>query len=80
MAQHKPDPAGLWRAAERLSVVPAQILYVGDSVVDAETARRGGVAFAAVLTGVTSRESFGGYPVEHIATGLCDLADWLVMA
>ncbi len=78
VARHKPDPAGLQRAGERLNSVPAQMLYVGDSVVDAETARRGGVAFAAVLSGVTSREVFCRYPVARIANDLTELADWLV--
>jgi phosphoglycolate phosphatase len=78
VAQHKPDPAGLQRAGELLNSAPAQMLYVGDSVVDAEAARRGGVAFAAVLSGVTSKEDFCRYPVAKVANDLTALADWLM--
>jgi len=78
VAQDKPDPAGLQRARERLNSLPGQTLYVGDSVIDAETARRGGTPFVAVLSGVTSREDFSQYSVMEIVEDLTQLADWLV--
>jgi phosphoglycolate phosphatase len=58
---HKPDPAGLRMAIDRLGAAPAEVLYVGDSTIDAETARAAGTAFVAVLTGVTIREAFAPY-------------------
>ena len=57
----KPDPAGLLRAVAMLKCDPERCLYVGDSLTDAETARRAGVPFAAVLSGVTGRVAFEGY-------------------
>ena len=57
----KPDPTGLLRAVDALDTPKERCLYVGDSVTDAETARRGGMPFAAVLSGVTEREAFAGY-------------------
>ena len=57
----KPDPTGLLRAAATLRVGVERCLYVGDSVTDAETARRAGVPFAAVLSGVTERHAFATY-------------------
>ena len=57
----KPDPAGLLRAAAVLNVGVAHCLYVGDSVIDGETARRAGVPFAAVLSGVTERDALAAY-------------------
>lgn len=57
----KPDPSGMLRAIETLGTSRARSLYVGDSVTDAETARRAGVPFAAVLSGVTEREAFDEY-------------------
>ncbi len=39
----KPDPAGLLHLIEQAPSVPAWTMLVGDSDVDAETARRGGV-------------------------------------
>lgn len=55
----KPEPEMLWRTLELLGAGPA--LYVGDSEIDAETARRAAVPFALYT---------GGYrktPVEAIA-------------
>ncbi|MCP4709860.1 MAG: HAD-IA family hydrolase [Planctomycetes bacterium] len=61
VSNHKPDPESLFLASEKLAVNPAHTLYVGDSVVDAETAQRAGVPFVAVLSGVTDAERFKGY-------------------
>ena len=57
----KPDPTGLLCAAATLNVGVERCLYVGDSVTDAETARRAGVPFAAVLSGVTERDALAAY-------------------
>ena len=57
----KPDPTGLLRTVDALGTLKEHCLYVGDSVTDAETARQGGVPFAAVLSGVTKREAFTEY-------------------
>lgn len=54
----KPDTEGLNAAISRLKVNRENVLYVGDSVTDAETARNAGVDFAAVLTGVTLKTDF----------------------
>ena len=62
----KPHPSGLLRAASALGCDPEHCLYVGDSVTDAETARRAGVPFAAVLSGVTERVAFEGYEPSMI--------------
>jgi phosphoglycolate phosphatase len=58
VVEPKPSPLGLRNAAARLGVVPGEVLYVGDGVIDAETARRASMSFVAVLTGTTSREAF----------------------
>jgi phosphoglycolate phosphatase len=59
--QHKPHPQGLLRAMEQLECSPESVVYVGDSVVDAELAQRAAVPLVVVLTGVTPREHFEGY-------------------
>ena len=41
----KPDPASLLACAERLGAAPSEVLYVGDSAVDYETAQNAGIAF-----------------------------------
>ena len=58
---HKPHPQGLLRAIEQLECSLESVVYVGDSVVDAELARRAGVPLVVVLSGVTPREHFAGY-------------------
>ena len=61
--QFKPDPQGLLLAVNQLGAEAGSTLYVGDNVTDAETARRAGVPFLGVLSGVTSRDEFKGYSV-----------------
>jgi phosphoglycolate phosphatase len=73
VAEHKPDPAGLLTAIERLGSTPESTLYVGDSVTDAETARRAEVSFVAVLSGVTPREAFLDYPACGILESVAGL-------
>lgn len=77
VAAHKPDPEGLCRAMADLHCPPMQVLYVGDSVIDAETARRAGVSFVAVLTGVTGRSGFAGYPAIEVIESLAQLPERL---
>jgi phosphoglycolate phosphatase len=67
---HKPHPQGLFEAIERLGCSPESMVYVGDSVVDAELAKRAGVPLVVVLSGVTPREHFDNYEpiamLEHV--------------
>ncbi len=65
-APYKPNPEGLLSAVAQTGSLPENCLYVGDSVTDAETARRAGVAFVAVLSGVTPRTAFENYDVYTI--------------
>ena len=65
-APYKPDPEGLLSAVSQTGSIPENCLYVGDSVTDAETARRAEIAFVAVLSGVTPRTAFESYDVYAI--------------
>ena len=76
--RHKPDPSGLLSAVDRLGGSPLKALFVGDSLTDAETARRADVAFAAVLTGVTEAAAFRDYPAVKIAGDLIQMTDWIL--
>lgn len=51
----KPDPTGVRAALAELSVTPSQALYVGDSDVDAETAKNAGMDCALVSWGFRDR-------------------------
>ena len=72
-APYKPDPEGLLSAVAQTGSLPENCLYVGDSVTDAETARRAGVAFVAVLSGVTPRTAFESYDVYAILENVSGL-------
>lgn len=65
-AAYKPNPEGLLLAIAQTDSVPKNCFYVGDSVTDAETARRAAVPFIAVLSGVTPPTAFGNYNVYAI--------------
>ena len=75
-AAYKPDPEGLLLAVAQTGSIPENCLYVGDSVTDAETARRAGITFVAVLAGVTPRtafESYNTYAILEDVSGLLNL-------
>ena len=73
----KPDPEGLNLALDRLGLARDQVLFCGDTVIDAATARNGGTDFCAVLNGTTPGEAFSAYPHVHIAPDLDELRRWL---
>lgn len=79
VSRPKPDPEGLLAAIAAQGLTPDQVLYCGDTVIDAETAQRAGARFCAVLNGTTDAEDFlnSGLPSEHIAPDLWDLKQWL---
>ena len=63
----KPDPEGLLLAVKQLGIKIEDVIYVGDSYVDAKAAEAAGMKFAGVLTGTTTREEFETYPRESIS-------------
>ena len=65
----KPDPEGLFKAIENLSVEKEYVLYVGDSIIDAEAASNASLDFAAVTTGTTCVSDF--YDVQHVLIASC---------
>jgi phosphoglycolate phosphatase len=75
VSKHKPDPEGLLKAMEKAQSLPSDTLYVGDSLVDAETAKRAGVSFIAMLTGTAVKDSFEGYEVYRFADRFQDLIE-----
>ena len=77
VSQYKPDPEGVRLALDRLGLTADRVLFCGDTVIDAATARAGGCDFCAVLNGTTPREAFADYPCVHIADDLSDLQNWL---
>ena len=76
VTRYKPDPEGVRLALDRLGLTADRVLFCGDTVIDAATARAGGCDFCAVLNGTTPREAFADYPHVHIADDLNDLRSW----
>lgn len=58
VSEHKPHPSGLIAAMSRMQMDTDDVLYVGDSTVDALAAERAKVPFIAVLSGTTSETEF----------------------
>ena len=77
VAEHKPDPSCLRLALERLGVETAESLYVGDSLPDAEAARRAEIRFVAVLSGTTRAPAFAPYAPLALLDGVAQLPGWL---
>lgn len=75
--KHKPDPEGLNVAMGLLGVSREELLFCGDTVIDAGAAKNAGVDFAAVLNGTTTAEKFAAWPCVHISPDLWDLKNWL---
>jgi len=78
----KPDPEGMWKAVQFFGVRESldKILFVGDSLFDAEGARNAGIAFAAVLNGTTPHADFEPLPHVLIAENLTAVADFVLQA
>lgn len=77
VARAKPDPQGLFTALAQLKLRPGEILFCGDTVIDARTAQAAGADFCAVLNGTTPESAFAPFPCVHIAPDLWELKDWL---
>lgn len=76
--QHKPHPQGLFEALERLECSPECVMYVGDSVVDAELAKRAGVPLIVVLSGTTPRAQFDLYEPVAVLENISHLPQLLI--
>lgn len=75
----KPNPEGLLWAINHLGVKKEEVLYVGDSLVDARTAQNADVNFVAVLTGTTTREEFDSYNCKYIGENIQDVYNYILM-
>ena len=72
VTEHKPHPSALTTAIYRMQMDVNDVLYVGDSTIDALTAERARVPFIAVLSGATSKSEFNEVPnvavIDDIST------------
>lgn len=70
---HKPDPTGLFMAMQQLQTVPAETLYFGDNIIDAQTALNAGVPYVGVTTGMHTRSELETYPHVAVVDSLGEL-------
>lgn len=75
--KQKPAADGLIYAMKLLGVADEEVLYVGDTVIDAKAAKSAGVDFVAVLTGTTEESGFVTYPKKAVANDLYGLMNFL---
>lgn len=73
----KPDPTSTHQILSALGVQPDEVLYIGDSDVDMQTATAAGVTAIGVLWGFRDRESLTSAGAEHIAEHPEDLIQLL---
>lgn len=66
----KPHPQGVKVALKKLKAEKTTALYVGDSTIDAETAKNAGIDFCGVLNGLTTYEELSAYPHRKILNNL----------
>lgn len=73
VANPKPDREGTLLVLQKWNLAKGEVLYVGDSLVDAKTAKSAGVPFAAVTTGTTTAEDFKEYDCVGVFENLSEL-------
>jgi len=71
--RHKPDPAPVLLALQRLGREPAEALFLGDSPIDLEASRAAGVRAVAALWGACSREALLEAGPQHLLDDVRDL-------
>lgn len=71
----KPDPRSMDRVLDTLHVQCSEILYVGDTDIDMQTAHNSGAAAAAACWGYQSIEQLMPYSPEHVIHALGDLIE-----
>ncbi|MCE2617351.1 MAG: HAD family hydrolase [Phocaeicola sp.] len=66
----KPDAEGINKVLKALHANRTKTLYIGDSVIDAQTAQNAHIDFCGVLNGITSRKELEIYPHRKILNNL----------
>jgi phosphoglycolate phosphatase len=72
----KPHPNGIHAVLSAWKMSHADVLYIGDHVIDAKTADAAAVQFVGVTTGSTTRDALISYPHLCIVESMCDVLQW----
>lgn len=73
----KPNPEGILWAIDHLQLSKNEVLYVGDSLVDAKAAENAAVNFAGVLSGTTTKREFELHEHVFIGRDIKDVYDFI---
>ena len=73
VTEPKPSGEGIHLIRNRFDLTHSDVLYIGDSLIDMNTARAAGVDFAAVTTGMTTVADFTAAGQYRILQNLSEL-------
>jgi phosphoglycolate phosphatase len=73
----KPDPCGALLIAQQLKIAPSEILYVGDSSVDVNTARAAGMQFVGVTWGYGKNQAMIEAGCDHMVETTLELKEFI---
>lgn len=76
-APRKPDPRGTLELVARLGGQPADTVFIGDSLIDANTAAAAGIPFVAVTWGFGARDALAATRPAALVDRVEGLAGWL---
>ena len=77
VSTHKPNPEGLIKALDYFKCNKKDVLYVGDSYIDAKAAENGQIDFIGVTTGTTSQKDFKEYNNIKIVNNLSSILEFV---
>lgn len=78
VAREKPDPEGLCHAMKFFDVSPDDVIFIGDTDVDAEAAYLAGVDFIGVRTGSNTHKEFTKFPNIAVLEDISEVRDFLL--
>ncbi|HEY0295328.1 MAG TPA: HAD-IA family hydrolase [Bordetella sp.] len=75
VARHKPHPEGIRKALGAIAVAPADAVYVGDHIMDAQAARAAGTRFIGAVTGSIGYADWQAEGESAVRKDLSELLD-----
>ena len=76
--REKPDPEGVIFSMEHFEVSPSDVVFIGDTDVDAEAAYLAGVDFIGVRTGANTDKEFTKFPHVAVLDDISAVHDFLL--
>jgi len=78
VTNHKPNKESIILASQKGNFNLSDVIYIGDSLIDAETAKNANVSFIASLTGVTQKQEFENIGVKHFINHIAELSCYFI--